>query len=147
MRNWLIAPVALVALETAALACSCLATDDPAELRRLAPDAAQGAVALVEVETVQSYAESNGAGEQVRVVRTIAGSAPPRFRVQRTHLPSSASCDILYEPDERYVMILYPAAGSTYRVSGLCTAHLLDKPAFVDAVTELIGPGRAGERG
>jgi hypothetical protein len=45
MKHFGLAAAALVGLEAAALACSCLATDDPAELRRLASDAAQNAIA------------------------------------------------------------------------------------------------------
>lgn len=153
MRFWPIAAAALVALETAAIACSCLATTDPVQLKSLATDAAEGAVALVEVETVVTYAQSNGAGDRMRVVRTLAGSAPEEFRVERGHMPSSASCDLLFEKGERDIVILYPAQavpsnGKAYRISSLCTAHMLDQPAFRDEVERLIEARTgSGERG
>lgn len=151
MRYPAIAVAALLAFESAALACSCIATDDPAELKRFGSEAAEGAVALVEVEALTSY-EATRMGEQMRVVRTLAGSAPAKFRIERGPSPSSASCDVLYREGERSVVILYPssapAAGlPTYRTSGLCSVHLLDKPVFRDAVTDGIGAPTGGERG
>ena len=151
IRLWWLAAAA-VAMEGVAIACSCLATDDPAELRRMAEETAQGAVALVEVEALTSFAET-GTGEQVHVVRLIAGTAPVRFQIQRGSHPSSGSCDILYERGQRDVVILYPATGATggttaYRTSGLCTDLLLDKPVFRDTVAARIGAALGnGERG
>ena len=152
MKYWIAAAAAALALPTAALACSCLATDDPAELRRLAPDAAKSAIALVEAETTLAFHESSGAGDRMRVVRTLAGSAAPEFRVERGPMPSSASCDLLFDRGQRSIVILYPATrpmgGETvYRISGLCTDHLLAKPEFRDAVAAAIGGQRSGERG
>jgi hypothetical protein len=154
MKYWLFAAAALIAAETAAIACSCLATDDPVELRALAPDAAKDAVAMVEVETVLAFADSNGAGDRMRVVRSLAGGpVPAEFRVARGDFPSSASCDLLFEKGQRGVVLLYPApsapgAEPAYRISGLCTAHLLDKPVFRDEVARLMAaPAGLGERG
>ena len=145
MRFWPIAAAALVAIETAALACSCLATTDPAELKRLAPDAAKNALALVEVETLIPFHESQGAGDRMRIVRTLAGSASGEFVVERGHLPSSASCDLLFDRGQGGVVILYPASGQApgpkYRISGLCTDHLLDQPVFRNEVQRLIDGG------
>jgi hypothetical protein len=151
MRFAVIGAALLLAAEAAALACSCLATDDPAELQRLAAESGRDAVALVEVEALTSY-DSTGEGERMRVIRVLAGTAPALFRIERRRPPSSASCDIEYSAGERSVVILYPAAsaesGATYRTSGLCTDHLLDKPVFLDAVAREIGAvERAGERG
>ncbi len=153
MRIWPIAAAAMVAIESAALACSCLATTDPAELKRLAPDAAKNAIALVEVETIVPYHESEGAGDRMRIVRTLAGSASAEFLVERGQFPSSASCDLLFDRGHRDVVILYPASSQAatapkYRISGLCTDHLLDQPIFRDEVKRLIERGWvAGERG
>lgn len=155
MRYTLIAAAALLMVESAALACSCIATDDPAELQRLGAESAREAVALVEVEALTSFEPGRG-GEQMKVVRTLAGSAPAQFQIERGPHPGSASCDILYEPGQRDIVILYPAdnqSGATpvYRTSGLCSQHLLDKPLFRDAVIDAMEPsgggGIPGERG
>ena len=153
MRLWIAAAAAaLGSLPTVALACSCLATDDPTELKAFAAESAKDAIALVEVETLVSYQESNGAGDRMRVVRTLAGAAEHEFRVERGPFPSSASCDLLFERGQRAVVILYPSTKSTtdstiYRISGLCTGLMLDKPVFRDAVAGAIGASLLAERG
>ena len=156
MRFTLLLAAGLLSLESAAIACSCLNTDDPAELQRIAANSAEQAVAVVEAEALSAY--QSGTGEQMRVLRTIAGTAPVRFTIERGPSPSSASCDILYSVGQRDTVILYPAerpsAGSgalpVYRTSGLCTQHLLDKPVFrralIDAIRAPAG-GYTGERG
>ncbi len=150
MKLWIAAAAALVTLEAAAIACSCIATDDPVELRKLAAESARNAIALVEVETVVPFHESSGAGDRMRVLRTLAGSASGEFRVERGPFPSSASCDQLFDKGQRSTVILYPSAQAqgavpTYRISSLCTGLLLDRPVFRDT------PARAlnghGERG
>lgn len=153
MRFSILAVAAAFAIETAALACSCLATDDPEQLQELAAQVAENAVALVEVEALTSF-QATRTGERMRVHRTIAGKAPPEFIIERRGYPSSASCDVLYEIGQQAVVILYPSTESSetlpvYRTSGLCTVHLLDKPVFRDAVAAGIGPAPAkgGERG
>ena len=150
MRNALLAAAALIGAESAALACSCVATEDPAELETFAAEAAKNAVAVVEVEALTSF-EQTGTGERMRVVRTLAGRAPAEFQVQRGPFPSSASCDVLYSPGQRDLVILYPAsepqvAGALYRVSGLCSDHMLDQPVFRDTLIRHIAR-RDGERG
>ena len=150
MKTWIIAAAALVATETAAIACSCIATDDPAELQRFGAQAAEDAVALVEAEALTSF-EASRTGERMRVVNVLAGTAPAEFRIERGASPSSASCDVLYSVGERAVVILYPAASSsaglpTYRTSGLCSVHMLDKPVYRDTVIRTIAAG-GGERG
>ena len=153
MRYWHFAAAALVALESAALACSCIATDDPSELKRFAVEASEGAVALVEAQVVSAYDPATGAGELMRVVRTLAGTAPAQFQVQRAGPPSSAACDVEYRAGEQALVILYPAPAAndggvpTYRTSGLCTVHLLDKPVYRDALIDRIGVSISGERG
>ena len=136
MKFWPLAAAALFAAETAAIACSCMNTDDPVELRRFAAEAAKDAVAMVEVETVLTFEESKGAGDRMRIVRAFSGSGlPAEFRVSRGEYPSSASCDLMFEKGQRDIVLLYavpatPEAEPTYRISGLCTAHLLDSPYF-----------------
>ena len=154
MKFWLLAAAALIAAETAAIACSCLNTDDPAKLKAMAPDAAKGAVAIVEVETILTFDESKGAGDRMRVVKALAGQRlSGKFRVERGDFPSSASCDLLFEKGQRDVVLLYPAPGPSgaepvYRTSGLCTAHLLDKPVFRNEVARLMAASTGfGERG
>ena len=153
MKFWPIALAALVVAETAAIACSCMDTDDPAELRKLAGEVAANAVAMVEVETTVTWNESRGAGDRMRVIRTLVGSGvAPAFRVARRPFASSASCDLLFEKGQRDIVLLFapesPGAEPSYRISGLCTAHLLDKPVFRDEVARLMTKrlGR-GERG
>jgi len=149
MRNgMLLVAMAAVAAEGVAYACSCMATDDPAQLREFAGEAANGAIALVETEALTAF---DGRGERMVVRRTLAGSAPAEFQVQRGPMPSSASCDDLYQVGQRKVIILYPATTAgpipTYRTSGLCTNMLLDKPVFRDAVARQIGHMPGPERG
>ena len=153
MKLWMAAAAALVSLEAAAIACSCIATDDPAELRKLAVETAKSAVALVEVETVVPFHESSGAGDRMRVLRTLAGRAPGEFRVERGPFPSSASCDHLFDKGQRSTVILYPSAQArgaipTYRISSLCTGLLLDRPVFRDELARRIRAATVpGERG
>lgn len=153
MKLWPLAAAALISAETAAIACSCMNTDDPAQLREFAADVVRGAVAMVEVETVLSYEESKGAGDRMRVLRTLAGDAAGEFTVHRRTFPSGASCDLLFERGQRGIVLLYPVsepAGGrpAYRISGLCTAHLLDKPLFRTEVKKLMAAARGrAERG
>ena len=152
MKIWIAAAAALLSVPTPALACSCLATDDPQQLSSLAAETAKGAIALVEAESLTTYHDNSGAGEQMRIVRTIAGTAQGNFRVERGGLPSSASCDLMPDRGQRLVLILYPATtnsggGPVYRISGLCTDVLLEKPIFRDAVSRSIAGVEAGERG
>ena len=81
MRIAYLALTALLALPSAAIACSCMDTDDPVQLRELADDAPRGAVALAEVEAITAYDPMKSAGETVRVTRTLAGEVPSNFQV------------------------------------------------------------------
>ena len=152
MRNGLLlAALAIAAAEGVAYACSCLATDDPAQLQAFAADAANGAIAIVDAEALTAF--QAGAGERMAVRKTLAGSAPSEFQVERGPMPSGASCDDLYQVGQRKVVILYPARGAAgatavFRTSGLCTNLLLEKQVFRDAVTRHIGGApNNGERG
>jgi hypothetical protein len=152
MRNGLLLALAVITAEGVAYACSCMVTDDPAQLREFAGEAASGAIALVDAEALTAF-QHGGSGERMAVRRTLAGSAPSEFQVERGPMPSSASCDDLYQAGQRKIVILYPARAAAgaipvYRTSGLCTNLLLDKPTFRDAVAEHIGgAARPGERG
>ena len=151
MRKILLAAAVVTAVESAALACSCIDTDDPVELRRYAAQSAEKALALVEVEVVSPYNHATGEGEVMRVVRTFAGQAPATFQIPRSNFASGASCDEDYRAGQRDEVILYPVTGITagrmpaYRTSGLCTNHLLDKAAFRNELIEKLGS--SGERG
>jgi hypothetical protein len=152
MKLSLALAAALLAVPGAALACSCMYTEDPAELRSLAKEVVPNAIALVEAETILTFEESKGVGDRLRIVRSLAGSAEGEFRVERRGFPSSASCDDLHEKGHRAVLILYPAqqpaAGETkYRISGLCTAGLLQQPVFRDEVARLLASKSIAERG
>lgn len=148
MRHFVLAAVLAVAVQTAALACSCIASDDPAELRSFGADAAKYAVALVEVEVLKAYDPATGRGEIMRVAKIVAGTSPAQFQIPRSGPPFGASCDVEYRAGQRVEVILYPAdRPGSYRTSGLCTALLLEKPAFRDELIRQIGARPAGERG
>ena len=147
------AAAALLLHEAPALACSCLTTDNPVELERLAGELAKGAVALVNVEVVSGYNRTTGEGEVLRVTQILAGDAATSFRVPRVSPPFSASCDLDLVAGQSETLILYPTAGQSpsalpaYRISGLCTDHLLDNPQFRGMMIRNIAGGRPGERG
>ena len=146
MRAAYLTLAALLVLPSAALACSCMDTDDPAQLRELADDAPRGAVALAEVEAITAYDPMNSTGETVRVTRTFAGEVPSNFQIERRQFASGASCDDILQPGQKRVVLLFPVEGSArFRMSSLCTNLLLEKAAFRDAVAARIG--QAGERG
>lgn len=155
MKHYVVAAVsAIFAVEAAALACSCLAPpDDPVLLRRFAAESAKGAVALVEVEVLTTYRP--GESERLRVTRTLAGSAPAQFRVQRGAFASGASCDVTYTAGDRDLVILYPASASATSglpvlpISGLCTQVMFAKPEFREEVARLIKQAKSApdERG
>ena len=148
MKTLLMAVLAFAALEGVAYACSCIVPpDDPARLREMAALHAPDAIAVVEIEALNSY--THGGAETVRVVSVHGGKAPAQFVIQRGPHASSASCDIIYEKGQRDMVILYPgAATGTFRTSGLCTQGLLGKAAFHDALVAAIARRTiTGERG
>jgi hypothetical protein len=148
MRRILAALLLFLAAEGAASACSCVATRDPQELRRLAKDGARNALALVEVDVISGYDALRRRGERLRVRRTLAGRVPASIEVERPHPPSSASCALELQKGQRTFLILYPPTvqrwlgGRRHRVSGLCTANLLSQPVFRAELVEAIGRRR-----
>jgi hypothetical protein len=143
MRRYLVPLLLLVAAESAAIACSCIMPPtDPAQRRAQAREVARGALALVEVELAAPYDQRSGRGERLRVRRTLAGRAPALFEVERHHPPSSASCDVEFQPRARTFVVLYAPQmrGRTvrYRISPTCTGYMLAGAAFrADLVAEM----------
>jgi hypothetical protein len=131
----LLAALLLVAAETAALACSCMAPSTPEQSRPMAREAVRRAVAIVEAEAIGEY-RPGGAGELVRVRRLLWGSAPRQLRIERSEFASSASCDLLLRRGERKILILYPTAGrgGRYSMQSLCSDYLVSDRGFL-AVT------------
>jgi hypothetical protein len=124
MRKLLIALALTAGIESAALPCSCVVPSslDDARVSSSAREAAQGLVAVVEAEAITGY--GGGAGEQVRVRRTLFGKAPRTLRIERRPSASSASCDLLLERGQRKVLMLRRGNGGTYRMQGLCDDFL-----------------------
>lgn len=135
MPRLLIPLLLLLAGEGAALACSCIRPPtDPAQQRVHAREAARGALALVEVELAAPYDARSNRGERLRVRRTLAGRAPALFEVERTHPPSSASCDVEFQRGARTWVVLYApqmrGRAIRYRISATCTGYMLASAAF-----------------
>ena len=150
MKIWTLLAALALAVPTAAYACSCVASDDPAELKQFATDTAKSALALVEAEAITAFDQQSGTGETMRVTRTLAGTAPQSFRIERGPFPSSASCDVLYEKGQKALVVLHAPSTPTaavYRTSGLCTGMLLDKPAFRDELVRQLSRKATAERG
>ena len=135
MPRLLLSMLLFLAGDGAAFACSCIMPPtDPAQRRAHAREVARGALALVEVELTLPYDERLGRGERLRVRRTLAGRAPPVFEVERTHPPSSASCDVEFARGAPTWVVLYAprmrGRRVRYRVSASCTGYMLAGPAF-----------------
>ncbi len=151
MRKLMLAILLAAAAETVALACTCIPIPtDAAERQSIASDVATGALALVEVELVRAYDQVSGRGEGLRVVQTIAGTAPTTFEAERARAPSSASCDVEFRSGERVMVLLYPpyvagtGAEPRFRLADSCLSPLLSDQAFREA---LIAAMARGERG
>jgi hypothetical protein len=135
MHRILLPLLLFLAGEGAALACSCVRPPaDPEQQRFHARDAARGALALVEVELVAPYDERRGRGERLRVRRILAGRAPATFEVERQNRPSSAACDVEFQPATRTLVVLYAprmrGGAVRYRISATCTGYMLSGAAF-----------------
>ena len=143
MTRFLLPLLLLVAGEAAALACSCISPpSDPAAKRRLGRDMARDAVAMVEVELLAPFDRARSRGERLRVRRTLAGSAPAAFEVERRGIPSGAACDVTFGGGGRRLVLLYlPASGSgsappRFRISSSCTTYLLGDAAVRAAAVQ-----------
>ena len=158
MRHvFLFLATALIATaETAALACTCIALpSDAGQQASLAQDVADGAVALVEVELDRAYDAAAGRGERLRVVSTLAGTAPPLVEIERDGVPNGAGCDVEFATGRRTIVMLYPArtpaaAGETrLRLGDSCLTALLADAGFRARLVAAIGarPGPLTERG
>jgi hypothetical protein len=140
MRLFPIGLALAMAAETAALACSCLPPGTPAQSRPLAREAVKRAVAIVDVQVLSDYS-AGGAGERVRVRRTLWGKAPAEFRIERSDHASSASCDALLEKGQRKLLILYPARnprqrGRQFAMQSLCSDYLVSDRGFLQVTLE-----------
>ena len=135
MRRLLLALSLFVALEAAALACSCIAPGTPEESRVHARQAVRRAVAIVEVEVLSEY-RPGGEGELVRVRRLLWGEAPPELRLARREFASSASCDLLLTRGQRKLLILSPAPDGRFVMQSLCSDFLLSDRGYLDVTLE-----------
>jgi hypothetical protein len=140
MRKLLLGLSLLLGLEAAALACSCMAPESPEASRGIAREVVRNAVAIVEVDVLSEYRPGpGGAGETVRLRRTLFGSAPKTFRIQRGPSASDASCDLLLRKGQRKVLILSGPAGNRFtgqrfQIQSLCSDYLTSNRGYL-AVT------------
>jgi hypothetical protein len=117
-----------------------MAPESPEASRGIAREAVRNAVAIVEVDVLSEYRPGpGGAGETVRLRRTLFGSAPKTFRLQRGPSASDASCDLLLRKGQRKVLILSRPAGNRFtgqrfQIQSLCSDHLTSGRGYL-AVT------------
>ncbi len=123
MRKLVLGLAALFAAETAALACSCLPPDTPAQSRAAAREAVQDAIAIVEVDVLSEHQFGRSGGERVRVRRTLWGRVPGNFRIARQPSASSASCDVLLTRGQRKTLIVRRSREG-YGIQSLCSDYL-----------------------
>lgn len=149
MSRSLIGLLLLVAAEGAAIACSCVPPPrNPVQARQLAHSLARGAIAVADVELVTPYDAASGRGERLRVRRMMAGRSIATFEVERQGAPSSASCDLEFQPGRRTLILLFPperrrrSGIARYRISSLCTNLLLANPTVRATVVALVRRGR-----
>jgi hypothetical protein len=155
MWRLIVAVLAMLGAERAAIACSCVPPSGEAEERALAEQLAQGAVAYVEVDVLSSYDAGRRIGEHVRVRRTLAGWAPKTFRLSHTAQPFSGSCEQFLKAGSRALLVLYPVAEqgprpqSIYTAGGVCTSALTRSfPVLRDTLVAAINrrkPRRASQ--
>lgn len=149
MRKLLWVLAVSAGLESAALACSCVPPPPAAEARTAAREAVEGAVAIVEVETLSEY-RPGGRGERVRVLRTLFGKAPATFAIERGPFASSASCDLLLSKGAGAVLIVRAGEGGAYRIQSLCSNFLTSEdylPVTIEEARRASDtPAKAGER-
>jgi hypothetical protein len=136
MRAIFLAPLLLLGMEAAALACSCAPADTPEQSRDEARQLLTGAVAIVEADILAGYDREQRRSEQVRVAKTLWGKAPRTFQIDRARMPNSAMCDIELAPGKKRVLILYPgrrgpAGARRYMVQNLCADYLVSDPRYL----------------
>jgi hypothetical protein len=137
MKRILVVLALLAGGESAALACSCVPPPTSrAQAEQMAGAIARQAVAFVEVDVLSAYDPRTGAGERMRVRRTLGGRAPASFQLERRGPPSSASCHLEYQAGTRAFLVIYnpdpraPGDGKRFRESGLCTSLVLRDAGF-----------------
>jgi hypothetical protein len=152
MRHLWLGLVAAAALETAALACSCIVPGTPEESRTFARDAVRNAVAIVDADVLSEY-RPGGDGERVRVRSILWGEAPREFHIARREFASSASCDLLLARGQRKVLLITPASDGQFTIQSLCSDFLLGDGGYLAVTLEEarrrdggVAP-KAGERG
>lgn len=138
MRKFLIGLSLILGVEAAALACSCMAPESPEKSRPIAREVVKTAIAIVEVDVLSEY-RMGGPGERVRLRRTLFGTAPKTFTIDRGPSASSASCDLLLNKGQRKVLILSKPAGNRltghrFRIQNLCSDYLTSDRGYL-AVT------------
>jgi len=117
-------------------------TGDPAQMRQLADEIAQGAVAVVDVDVRAAYNPRTRRGELMRVRETLAGRAPREFRIARSSPPSSAACGVEYRAGSNALVVLYPAerrmvrGQPQFRGESLCVSMFLHNAQFRQMLIE-----------
>jgi hypothetical protein len=141
MRKLLLAAAAALAMETAALACSCALPSGPREVRATAAGVTRGAFDIVEAEVLTVYDQRRRRGEEVRVHRSLFARAPARFRVDRPGPPQDGACDLVLNAGERRILVLY--AGNwfnrlrgRYRIHHLCVDFLMRERSYLDVLLQ-----------
>jgi len=155
MRNVLIAAAALLGVEGAAIACSCVALETDAEKRDQARRIAARAAAIVEVEPVSGPDVQRQLGETYRIVAVHHGRAQPglirmarsfgRDRTTGEPWMSGNSCEVFPGYRKRVLLVqtgFAPKAGGevvpSYTYPGRLCGQLLP---LRDAPPDLVSRG------
>jgi len=138
MRKVLLGLSLILSLEAAAIACSCVAPGTPKASRAAAREVVRNAVAVVEVDVLSEY-RRGGQGELVRLRRTLFGTAPKAFRIQRGPFESDSSCFLPLRKGQRKVLILSKPTGNRiigqrFQMQSLCSDYLTSDRGYL-AVT------------
>jgi hypothetical protein len=117
-----------------------MAPESPEKSRGAARQAVGNAVAIVEVDVLSEY-RPGGAGELVRLRRTLFGKAPKTFRIQRGPFASDASCDLLLRKGERKVLILSQPVGNRFtgqrfQIQSLCSDYLTSDRGYLSVTLQ-----------
>ena len=156
MKNLILAGAALVAIETAAIACVCVGPLTAEERREAASRIAAQAVAIAEVELAEPLDHKSMRPELYRVRQVHVGSAPAQFRLERDFTRSAdgkvlmrmTSCDVTPPEGKPMTVVLYPSAtAGSYRIGGTCDHLFINSPGAVALVREAARRTAGGERG